>query len=52
MTIKQTTDQHDPATIRMTVEPSGCQECDRRSKCKLRLDGKAHKCAVARGKRE
>jgi len=48
----ETIDESDPRTTRMLIEPAICDECQKRSKCQLRLDGRQYKCpALRRGKR-
>ena len=44
-------DPQDPRTTRITIEPEGCDECQRRGKCKYRETKTEHKCPMARGKR-
>lgn len=43
-------DPHDPATVVMRIDPDHCDGCPRRAKCKMRIEGNAHKCRKGRDK--
>ena len=43
-------DRREPGTVHLVLEPAGCDECGKRSKCRYRASSTQHKCAMARGR--
>lgn len=53
MTTHSKPDPNDDDTVLMTVEPSVCESCKRRSKCRYRQEDSREQCPVfRRGKGE